>query len=410
MVHDISYLRLKLARAANVCYYAVILSQVLIWTYVCVDFSGTNPNFEQTVDLEIRGGGQWPQTEPTADQLARPLMVDARAQSQTTATNEHKKASSQRQAEDWNKYFSPLLGHTILPRNPWIVLNGSYIENPSRICTQHLDLDLVVVVHTAPYNFIKRRMLRESFSPPRLPRPYTAQVVFMLGTFNSTTVDPAKELNLTAEIRKYNDIVRMDFQEHFRNLTYKAMLWLRWLDEHCPNALMVLKLDDDVVMDVKKVLPLSRGLFSKYKRSIFCSTNPKGTQPIPRIGRTCVDPREFTGVKIYPYTYCSGFIVFLSRDLISPMAKAVRRTPMYNVDDVFMFGMVAKMAGNVTYHNIGYNITLWHDKVYNCTVSDGLGCRYYGTMAKKDNHAIRMYDAFDRIHRYDFKIPTLKVV
>ena len=348
--------------------------------------------------------------EPTTDRLARPATLARHNQNAKTRENEgYKVSKSHLEDEDWNKYFNPLLGHTILPRNPWIVLNGSYLENPVHLCTQHRDLDLAVVVHTAPYNFYKRQMLRESFSPPRLPSPYTAQVVFMLGTFNSTTIDREKEVNLTAEIRKHKDIVRMEFQENFRNLTYKAMLWLRWLDEFCPNALMILKLDDDVVLDVKKVLPLSRGLFSKYQRSIFCSINPRGSQPIPRIGRTCVDPREFAGVKIYPYTYCSGFIVFISRDLIPSMAKAVRRTPMYNVDDLFMFGMVAKMAGNVTYHNIGYNITLWHEKVYNCTLDDGIGCKYYGTMAKKDIYATRMYNAFDRIHRNDFQIPQLIV-
>ncbi|GFN73746.1 hexosyltransferase [Plakobranchus ocellatus] len=312
------------------------------------------------------------------DQMARPLILEVKDRTGEASWSKEivDKATGYilQDDEDYKKYYNSLLGHTILPRNPWIVLNGSYLLNPTNLCTQHRDLDLVVVVHTAPYNFIRRRMLREAFTPPRLQRPYTAQVVFMLGTLNSTTIDLEKEKNLSAEINKHGDIVRMEFQEGFRNLTYKAMLWLRWLDEFCPNAMMVLKLDDDVVMDVRKVLPLSRGLFSKFERSIFCSINARGTQPIPRIGRTRVDPREFAGVKIYPYTYCSGFIVFLSRDLITSMAEAVRRTPMYNVDDLFIFGMVAKMTGNVTYHNIGYNITLWHDKVYNCTVADGIGC------------------------------------
>ena len=372
--------------------------------------TGTNSEKPEIADVTVRlraADEHIPKTEPTADQIARPLVLDIR--DREPMTNSYTQNPSQKEDEDYKRYFNPLLGHTILPRNPWVVLNGSYLENPSHLCTQYRDLDLVVVVHTAPYNFDKRQMLRDSFTPPRLPQPYTAQVVFMLGTLNSTTVDVEKEKNLSAEIGKYKDIVRMEFQENFRNLTYKAMLWLRWLDEYCPNAMVVLKIDDDVVMDVKKVLPLSRGLFSKYQRSIFCSINPEGNQPIPRIGRTCVDPREFARVKIYPYTYCSGFIVFMSRDLITSLAEAVKRTPMYNVDDVFMFGIVPKMAGNITYHNIGYNITLWQEKVYNCTVADGIGCRYYGTMAKKDKYALRMYDAFDKIHSHDFKIPQMIV-
>ncbi|XP_005104105.1 acetylgalactosaminyl-O-glycosyl-glycoprotein beta-1,3-N-acetylglucosaminyltransferase-like [Aplysia californica] len=308
------------------------------------------------------------------------------------------------------KYFSQVLRHTILPRDPSVVLNGTYLKNPTHLCRRHEDLDLVVVVHTSLYNFERRRLLRHTFMRQLKDSPYTVQLVFMIGTHNKTKINAVKEVTLRNENRHYGDFVQMDFNEDFRNLSLKAVMWLRWLNEHCQNPSVVLKIDDDVILDLRRILPLSVSYFAKFKRSIFCHLNKLGTQPIPRIGRTKVDMREFFNLTIYPYNYCSGFIVFLSPDMIPLLMSAARRTPFYNVDDLFMFGVLPKVVGDVTYHNIGFNVSVWNQKVRNCTTQHGASCRYFGTMTEDKAEAWNLLNAFDHAHRYDFKIPRMKIL
>lgn len=306
-------------------------------------------------------------------------------------------------------YYSPMLHHTILPRNCAIILEKQYMKNPTTICSQHKDLDLLIVVHTAPYHFSRRSFIRQKIANNNINPPYTVQSVFFIGVMPEGKRDISKELILEKEYYEHGDLVQMSFNEDFRNLSLKAVSWLRWTNEHCRNPVMILKIDDDVVIDTFKIVPLSRAIFSKYSRSIFCNVNRLGFQPIPRRGRTQVDQREFFKFKTYPYVYCSGFIVFLTPDILPLMLNTVQRIPFYNVDDVFMFGMVPKLTGNVTFHNIGYNVSIWHQKVFNCIFTSGTNCRYFGSMAEEDQDRDRLWQIMAKGHKDDFHFPTLRV-
>jgi beta-1,3-galactosyltransferase 1 len=71
------------------------------------------------------------------------------------------------------------------------------------------------------------------------------RIVFFLGT----TTDKNVQYKVEQESLANNDIVQGKFFDSYHNLTFKGVLWLRWVKEHCARAETVLKLDDDVFVN-----------------------------------------------------------------------------------------------------------------------------------------------------------------
>ena len=52
----------------------------------------------------------------------------------------------------------------------------------------------------------------------------------------------------------FGDILQEDFQDADRNLTYKAVSWLKYLSqEDCPHVDLIVKIDDDTFVDPFKL-------------------------------------------------------------------------------------------------------------------------------------------------------------
>ncbi|CAK9293522.1 unnamed protein product [Gordionus sp. m RMFG-2023] len=58
---------------------------------------------------------------------------------------------------------------------------------------------------------------------------------------------------LKIEARKYRDIVQGDFLDSYQNLTYKMIMGFKWIASRCSKADYVLKMDDDIYVDIFKL-------------------------------------------------------------------------------------------------------------------------------------------------------------
>ena len=67
-----------------------------------------------------------------------------------------------------------------------------------------------------------------------------------------------------------------------------------------------------------------------------------------------VDDRQFHGMDTFPYDYCSGMAVILSGDLVPALYRAAFFSPVFWIDDVYLFGILPYVAGNVTMMHLGY--------------------------------------------------------
>ncbi|RUS78620.1 hypothetical protein EGW08_013626 [Elysia chlorotica] len=261
---------------------------------------------------------------------------------------------------------------------------GRYLIVYPGLCADVDRVHLIMIVHTAPKNLHRRQRIRETFGNRALFYPFNVRVAFLLGkTLNSTL-----ERVLWMEHARYNDTVMGDFVDDYHNLTLKGVMGYRWVNQHCQNSELVLKIDDDVFINTYKLLYSFINHMRGKPKSIFCNMWHKGTMPILREGKWKVDTRMFSKMSTFPYDYCSGFVVLLSSDLMGPMHQAATTTPFFWIDDVYLFGMLPSVVGGVTFYNyaLDKNVSLNDKKTINCTMEQGARCPIFGSIIADHNY------------------------
>ncbi|XP_012937649.1 beta-1,3-galactosyltransferase 1 [Aplysia californica] len=254
---------------------------------------------------------------------------------------------------------------------------GKYIMVNPDLCRDANKIDVIIIVHTAPANLDKRQRIRDSFAKQSNFLPFQVRVAFLLGLTSNKTLERV----LWFEHTTYNDTVMGNFKDDYHNLTLKGVMGYRWISEHCANSRFVLKIDDDVLINMYKLLYSFLNHMNGKRKSIFCNLWHKNTMPILRTGKWRVDPHVFSHKQTFPYDYCSGFVVIMTSDLMRPLYEAAQTTPFFWIDDVYLFGMLPSVVGGVTYYNyaLDKNMTL-NDKVaINCTTQQGPRCPIFAT-------------------------------
>ena len=119
------------------------------------------------------------------------------------------------------------------------------------ICRRrHNDTFVLVVVHSAPEHFERREFIRQTYGSGRLYGQLKMTVVFFMGVLPANATGAKRvQTMLQREQELYHDIVQEDFIDSYRNLTYKAIAWMRWTTAYCQSPPFVLKVDDDVLMN-----------------------------------------------------------------------------------------------------------------------------------------------------------------
>ncbi|XP_055957205.1 beta-1,3-galactosyltransferase 1 [Patella vulgata] len=222
-----------------------------------------------------------------------------------------------------------------------LTLDGDYILNSPKLCSDIPTVKALVVVHTAVHHFTRRHNIRSTFGSRDLFKE--VRVVFLLGLVNDVKIQES----IQREHIKYGDTVQGNFIDSYHNLTHKGVMGLRWITEHCSNVKYVVKVDDDVIFDMWRFLNYF-GSFSKG-RSIFCNVIKNGW--IFRKGKWKLDNEIFYDRKRWPWPYCPGFVVILSGDVIKPLFEAAYMTPYIWIDDVYLYGYLPFQARGINIQN-----------------------------------------------------------
>ena len=104
------------------------------------------------------------------------------------------------------------------------------------------------------------------------------------------------------------------------------MLGLRWVSEHCNGVHTIVKMDDDVFLNLPSlstlVLKFNR---SRQKRQVMCDVceqgNPDHVTNHRHGSKWNVNPNEFRTYVMFPFSFCSGYITILKRKLVSDYTK-----------------------------------------------------------------------------------------
>ena len=222
-----------------------------------------------------------------------------------------------------------------------------FLTSPHTLCPRDKRLDYIVLVNSAIDHTLRRQAIRDTFGQRNVSITISQRVVFLLGRPTSDS-----QADIDRESTEHGDIVQGDFIDTYHNLTLKGLMGLQFIVQFCPEVDWVVKIDDDVIVNVFKMANTLFPVHRKSRHLIGCSVNAKGAAPImrmPTLEKWVVEPSQFKNLEFFPFPYCHGWFVVLSGDLVAPLLAAARVAPFFWIDDVYLFGLLPDVIGDVTH-------------------------------------------------------------
>ncbi|XP_075737695.1 beta-1,3-galactosyltransferase 5-like [Rhipicephalus microplus] len=254
---------------------------------------------------------------------------------------------------------------------------------------------LAVVVSSAPDRSFERQAIRDSWAHDA--RPGHSAVYFLLGRHAQDSTrrrsvvrgrersggwESSDDSSILPESSVFGDVIRADFEDTRKNQTLKSLLLLQWAHTFCPRVSFVLKADDDVYVDLPRLVALLESKKAAFENDTrrgngdgFLLGKRHESKPIGRNRRRYGKPAGST----WAPTYLSGAAYVMSGAIVGPMLRKALETPALHHENVFLTGIVASKL----------NVRLFHSPCFVCCDEFTDPCAYRGllaaTVAKPDD-------------------------
>lgn len=132
---------------------------------------------------------------------------------------------------------------------------------------------LFIAILSAPNYFEKRQATRETWLHHIKDPHYTRGLLDVVGYgfVLGQTSDQLTQSNIHEEDKQYGDILQVEMDDSYYNLTQKTVAILNWVNSNCARADFVLKVDDDVYVNLhnlanvlSELSPEERGVYGKH--------------------------------------------------------------------------------------------------------------------------------------------------
>lgn len=232
------------------------------------------------------------------------------------------------------------------PRRPKALL----IYNNEHLCSSSSSLDAnsfnrtsaVIVVLSCRRNFLQRKLIRETYGTVKLlNNVQILAVVFMLGSMDAPDETQTDNTELEIEMAQFGDLVMGDFVDTYRNLTSKSIMSYDWLVSYCPEADILVKTDDDVVLNIFK-LTEELGMWPhKLPLNIWCAVHYNEMLNRTETSPYYVSPEEYKNDLAPPH--CGGVGYITPMAVVRKIADEISKSFLGAVcqqEDIFMTGIV----------------------------------------------------------------------
>ncbi|KAL3855111.1 hypothetical protein ACJMK2_014340 [Sinanodonta woodiana] len=296
------------------------------------------------------------------------------------------------------KYYKPADGpHMLRLRNGKMVrytnfsyfpitTNSSYLLNNEHLCRVNGELTLLIMVHTAVPHFHHRQVLRDTWANKELLKNKHVRILFMLGRPTNESI----QVLLVNESQQYKDLVQGDFIDDYHNLTHKGVLGFRWITENCRNAKFILKIDDDVYVNIFRVLEELLPTYRNHPDHIMCLL-AQNAYIFREKSKWAISSDYFPDFQNYPVSYCLGPLVLIPGKFIPHLLEAAKRTPFFWVDDVYLFGILIELIQGSTFWSLP--ITFEHETKSLACFNGNKPCHMMMAFAWKDDSMHKYWNA-----------------
>ncbi|CAG9864525.1 unnamed protein product [Phyllotreta striolata] len=231
-------------------------------------------------------------------------------------------------------------------------------------CRNHSSIKALFIVTSYFGNVETRSAMRRAFSDDDLTQLQFKRV-FLLGLAPADKY--TKQISVENESKRFGDIVQGNFIEAYRNLTYKHLMGLKWAADNCFNAEFVIKMDDDVVVNMEKV-PVLLDTFTPLTNRLFIAGYVLRNMVAIRepANKWYVTRKEYSPA-VYP-TFVSGWFYVTNPKTAGKLHKLSQTTEYFWIDDTYITGVLAQKL-KVKHFDISRYYTE-HSEYVECCLDD----------------------------------------
>lgn len=209
-----------------------------------------------------------------------------------------------------------------------------YIHNQPGICKERSPF-LVFMVPVSPAEAEAREAVRKTWGASHL----NTLTLFCVGLLEGQEMVKVQE-QLDKESRIHADIIQMNFQDSYQNLTIKTMMMMNWLATFCPEASYAMKVDADIFVNIFYLIRLLR---SSPKQDFITGSVIRDGRPRRDSGSKWHLSEELYPEDSFPW-YVSGAGYVFSLDLAARISWASRFVRMIPLEDVYV-GLCLRVLG-----------------------------------------------------------------
>jgi len=250
---------------------------------------------------------------------------------------------------------------------------------------------LFIGIPSAPNHTISRQTIRQTWK--RCTNALNVAMGFFIGNTKNHSILSA----INEESLKYGDIIQGRFDDSYNNLTLKTLSLLEWVDDYCSKVHHVLKADDDVFINVHKLVNFIEMHWGN-KRTIFGHVAHAQSPIRDRLSKFYLSYEDFPE-NVFP-DFANGYAYIMTSDIVRDLYHHTMNHTFLKIEDVLVTGIVAKSL----------NITLLHNNLFSL---DEIYIKVRGSMGNEvieasdilkiiGVHNMRFHDyhiLYDTIHR-----------
>ncbi|VDI45858.1 beta-1,3-galactosyltransferase 1 [Mytilus galloprovincialis] len=194
---------------------------------------------------------------------------------------------------------------------------------------------ILILIYSSTYKFDERQIMRNTFGSISNFAKIDIVYEFVLGQ----TSDNVLQAKIEKESVRYRDIIQGNFIDSYRNLTYKRVFSLFWVNTFCKDAIYVIKIDDDITINIPLLIPYLNDKVKKNITNVLECLIILGVSPYR-------EPRNkwYTSLSDYPFPtfppYCAGHSSIMSIDVVIRMYTATSIVPFLWLEDVYGSGFI----------------------------------------------------------------------
>ena len=140
----------------------------------------------------------------------------------------------------------------------------------------------------------------------------------------------------------FGDILQHDYIDSYRNLSLKRLASIEWQARRCPNAHWTVKADDDVFVNVYRLIEFYIYYNENKLAGFFCKIKRNG-EPLRNSTKWMMDIEEYEP-DVYP-DYCQGYLTICSLNESRRLFEAAKTARFLWIEDVFTGGVLRQKAG-----------------------------------------------------------------